>query len=304
MALSLDFVFEGFRTLRARPRLLWLWGVVTLVGNGIGICLLVALGGRAFERIQIVLQHALEGTADLAVMPGLLQQAAPGILALHATGIVVAAVLTAAICRIGEDGEDGLAFLRFGPRELQLIAVTVITEIIIFGAAGICLSLGAVAAAVLTGIDGASPACMAAGFVTAAVIAFWLHVRLMFNRVQSFAGRRIDVFGGFSLTREPFWTLLGGSLVVTILGLVVIFLCQQAVAAVVALVFGPEALTALAQPDMTSLPAFLTAPKVMTLVLLYGLVSPQVMAIVLAPQVAAYRAVSGRDALTEAEDVA
>ena len=298
MALSLDFAFEGFRIVRERPRLLLFWGFVTLVGNGLGVILLVALSGAPFDGMIRVLQTG----GNVMQIPFLLQQAAPGLFVRAAAGIVVEAILTAAVCRaaFGED-DDSLGFLRFGPRELQLILVVLVTDGLCFAAAGACMAVAVLPAMATRSVDGIGGICLVLGIIAAAAVMAGLKVRLMFNPVLSFVERRIVLFGSFALTREAFRTLFGGWLLAAVLAFVVLFLGEEVVAAVTGVLFGAAQP---GRPDLTSLRAFLAPDTAVAFGLMYAFVSPQLMAVSLAAPVAAWRAVSGRDARAEAEKAA
>lgn len=298
MGVTLDFAFEGFRLIRERPRLVWLWGLVTLLGNGIAALLFVGMAGPPVESLL----HAGAAGIDPGRLSALLVRAAPGVLAAAAVLLLTSAILTAAVCRaaLGDD-DEGVGFLQFGPRELQLIAVLLLTQVVVLAAAAVCLALAAIPA-LLGAADIVATPALAAGVTAAFAVAVWLNVRLMFNAAQSFAEQRIAVFASFALTREPFWPLLGGWVLARVLATVVLFLGGEAVNAVIAVLFGAEAARD-GSVDMTSLHAFFTPATLLALILSYGLVVPQVMAIVLAAPVAAYRTVTGRDAKPRVETV-
>ena len=298
MALSLDFAFEGFRLIHERPRLLWLWGAVALIGNGLAAVLFVGMAGPVVESLL----HSGAGVLDAQRLTTLLLRAAPGVLASAAVLLITSAILTAAICRaaLGEE-EDGPGFLQFGPRELQMIVVLLVTQMLILVIAATLIGLAALPAWLGAGDSLATPV-LAGGATIAAAVAAWLNVRLMFNAAQSFAERRIAVFNGFALTSEAFWTLLAGWLLVRVLALVVVFLGGEAINAVVAIVFGVDAARD-GTVDMTSLHAFFTPATTLSLILAYTLVVPQVTTIVGAAPVAAFRAVTGRDAGSRVQTV-
>jgi hypothetical protein len=135
---------------------------------------------------------------------------------------------------------------------------------------------------VLVGL-GQQTLMMALGFAAIA----WLQLRLSLNLVQSFATNRINVFGSFQLTRGRSIPLLGGYLLAYGLSMVVWYLSLTVMKGVLVLVFGqPKNATV---PDTSSLSAFLTPQEVVLYVMLFGIVWTQIMAIIHAPSVAAYR---------------
>ncbi len=298
MTLSLDFAFEGFRILRKRPRLLWLWGFVTLLGKGVGALLLVATSGGAVEGLI----HLAESGGDATQTWPLVVRAAPGLLAMQAASVTTSAILAAAAARaVFDETDDSLGFLKFGPRELQLVLVLALLSAFNIAIVGACTGLAVWPAVTLEGLAGLWPVCAASGLSLGGAIALWLNARLMFAPVQSFVEKRIALFDSFALTREPFWTLFGGWLLAGVLAQAVMFLGEEVVAAVTSVIFNTAGT---GRPDLTSLHAFLTPDNVVTFGLIYAFVSPQTLAITLAAPMAAWRAVSSRETIAEAKKAA
>jgi hypothetical protein len=274
MDLRLNFALEGFRLLRERPRLLAFWGMVSLFGCGICLLLLVAIAGPYYNDILAFNKKPDDMALAMKISPAIFT----GLALCTPIYLVTSAILICAICRAGLGEEnDRLGFLRFGLRELRVLIVQIITlflSMLVLWASGLVL--------VLVGL-GQQTLMMGLGFAAIA----WLQLRLSLNLVQSFATNRINVFGSFQLTRGRSIPLLGGYLLAYGLSMVVWYLSLTVMKGVLVLVFGqPKNATV---PDMSSLSAFLTPQEVVLYVMLFGIVWPQIMAIIHAPSVAAYR---------------
>lgn len=284
MPLSLDFAFEGFRILKARPRLVAWWGVITLIGGGLAQALAIVLSGPAIERARQIVSNPQPGP-DPDVSQAVLLRLLPGFLAWQGVSIVTTAIIAAAVCRaVAGDGDKDLGGLRFGARELQLILVMAVNAVLTYG-----VPLALMGAAMAT-----NDIALFGLSMVSAIAALWLSFRLSLNVPQSFSERRIALFDSFTLTREGGWPLLGGYVLTLILFGVVYMLGSQVVAGAVVAAFG--SVTAISRaPDMTSLQAYMQPENLVVDGLALGLLSPQLMAITLAAPVAAYRRLSGLD---------
>ncbi len=279
MGLPFDFAFEGFRILKARPRLIAFWGAVSLFGYGLCGLIFIATFGPLQPMVAAYTAHP----DQMPITDAMATQVILGFLMILPVYLVTSAVLNGAICRVSlEGGDDRLGYLRFGARELQILVVLAATlgmQFVVFYAVLTILSFLPVAGA-LAG----------ARIVVALLIVYWLRVRLSLNVAQTFSRRRIDVLGSIALTRERFWPLAGGYLMAFGLAAIVDYLSEQIISAVVAIASGrvPSANV----PDMSSLAAFLTVEHTASLILICSLVSPQITAIVAGAPVAAWRALT------------
>lgn len=276
MALPLDFAFEGFRLIRARPRLLVLWGIVGLFGYGLASMMFVATAGPLQPLIAAASLHPLDTVSDTAE-----QQLLLCLISVIPIWLTTDAVLACAICRAGlEEGEDSFGHLRFGPRELQVLTVMagswLLASLVLLSVISAFMSLRP--PATLTG----------AGFALSLLAAAFVRIRLSLNVPQSFVTRRLDLFGSVALTRGRFWTLAGGYVMALVMTFVVQYLGQQVVRAVIAVCFGESAVTS--APDMSSLTAFFTPAHTVEVMMACGLVMPQVSAILLAAPLGAWKA--------------
>lgn len=274
MPLSFDFALEGFRIIRQRPKLILIWGAITLFGNAVATVLMVALSGPALGQLISLLQNHV--ALDENRMAGLADQLLPGMLCYAVANLLTSAVLTAAACRVALRPEDeGLGFLQFGLDEIRILVVNTVMAMMGLAVLVATTSLGS-----LLGEAG-----VAVGWVLGAGLVVWLYVRLSLNRAQTFATGRLDFGGSFVLSRGVFWPLLGGYILALLLAIVVVILCMQVARAIIVLGFSPILL-----PDYTSLRAYLTPVNIIGMILGGGLISPLLAAIAYGAPAAAYRA--------------
>ncbi|MBW8734334.1 MAG: hypothetical protein JF571_08525 [Asticcacaulis sp.] len=276
MGLPLDFAFEGFRLIRARPRLIALWGIITLFGYGIAFLMYVATTGPILPTITAAGLHPSD-TISETLAPRLMMM----MLSVTPLCWLTQAVLACAVCRAGlEGGQDPFGFVRFGVREMQVLAVMAVTSLLTFAVLlsvlSVCQSLSP------------SPAFAAIGLVLGLLAAFSVGIRLSLNVPQTFVQRRIDLFGSVSLTRGRFWPLAGGYVMAFALSAIVQYLGQQVVRAIVGVCFGDS--VAKAAYDLSSLSAFLTPANTIDVAISFGLIMPQVAAILLAAPLGAWKA--------------
>lgn len=278
MPVPLDFALEGFRILRARPKLLAFWGAISLFGYGLCVLILVALLGPYQQAIRAISTASVNDaqTVSMQILTALAISAP--------VYILTSAVLNCAVCRASLGTEDDrLGYLRFGTREIQIaivLGVTLALQIaILILLAGLWMSMR-----LGQNVD-------VLGLFIAFGAALWLRVKLSLNVAQSFATRRIDIFGSFALTREQFAPLLAGYIIVFGLALGVTYLCEEVINGTLAAIFAIErgALTW----DISTLSAFLSPSRATAFVLALAGIWPQVKAIECGAPVAAYNLLKG-----------
>lgn len=276
MPLSLDFALEGFRLIRERPKLIALWGSVTLLGSVVGMLLLVAFAGPLLTATYAIQADIAAGktATDMSALDKVAEQALPGVAMYLAISMLTSAVITTAVCRaVLERGDDSLGFLKFGLDEVRMLVVNIamtLMSLVIFVVGG---TLGTLA--------GAAGQMM--GMIVSLGFIVWLRVRLSLNCARTFDSGRIDIFGSFAATKDNFSSLAAGYAVALVLALVVYFLCFKVVDAGLRLAF-----PAVGVPDTTSLHAFLTAPNIISMIAGGGIVEPLLLAILYGAPAAAY----------------
>ncbi|ESQ91728.1 hypothetical protein ABAC460_05150 [Asticcacaulis sp. AC460] len=272
MALSLDFAFEGFRTIRERPRLILLWGAVALTGHAVAVASLIHRAGPSIMQMQ-----ALQGSApaDAQRLEGV-AAGLPGVALFFTVYLITGAILATAAARAALNPQDDRwGYLRFGLDEIRMFAVHALMVLmalfmLMFGG-----TLGYIGGE--TGI--------ATGMFAAGGVILSLSIRLSLNGPQSLDRKVLDLFGSFTLTRPEVWRLILGYVIAFLLAFAVFFLCFQAIRSLVLVTFGN-----VPSPDYSSLRAYLTPPYMVVETLLGGVVVPLVSAIVYGAPAAAYRA--------------
>ncbi len=292
MSPSFDFAFEGFRIIRERPKLILLWGAVTLFAEVVMRIVFVTFGGAgiaAFNafRVQVETQNmsALAESAMLKMMDGLL----PGVAAAFPIYMISTTVITCAACRAAlGNGDDRLGFLSFGLRELQVLVVRIATLLIQLAALLGCTIAGAIIGQALSVVSTAfANMCMVLGMLAGIGLVFWLSIRLSLNAVQTFDNWRIDIFGSFKLTHERFWPLVTGYAVAFVMGIIVMFLCGQVMAPVFVLGFGISDTQGLGTP--MTIRDLMQPAQIAALVMAAGIVVPLLNALSMGAPAAAYR---------------
>lgn len=279
--LRLNFALEGFRILRERPKLIAFWGAVCLFGYGVCVLVLVAMAGPVHPTLLTLDKNP----QDVAVVTRVGSQILAALAACAPVYLLTSTILTCAVCRAVLDaGDDRLGFLRFGLQELRVLCVQSVT---------LFLSLALfLAVAILWSAIGFPAAVAPAGVLVGVLAVGWLRLRLSLNTVQSFATRRVDIFGSVQLTRGRSIALLGGYLLAFGLSVMVSYLCDAIIDGATLLAFGQQ--QSKVPLNLSSLEAFLTPARVTILALWFGLVWPQTTAIVQAAPVAAYRELTAK----------
>ena len=278
MGLQLDFAFEGFRLIRARPKRVVLWGIVTLFGYGLAALVLVAIAGPVLPLLSTA---GLRGPDSIT--EAVAQQGLTGMMSAAPIWLMTQAVIACAICRAGLDGgDDPFGHLRFGIREMQILAVMAVTSLLT-----LVVMVSVISALEMLRLGAAFSGV---AFVLSSLTGYLIQVRMSLNVPQSFVLRRIDLFGSVSLTRGYFWPLAGGYLMAFALACIVDYLGDQVIRAVVAVFFGENAPGTI--PDVSSLAAFLTPARTVQMAILFGLIMPQTSAIMLAAPLGAWKTLS------------
>lgn len=275
MALSLDFAFEGFRTIRERPRLILLWGAVALVGHACAVAALIYYAGPSMKQFQ-ALQLAGATPADAQSLQGAVEKGLSGVALFLTAYLITGAILATAAARAALNPlDDRWGYLRFGLDEIRMFAVHACMALMV-----LFLLMAGAAFGSIGGEAGAVTGMFAAGGVILS-----LCIRLSLNGPQSLDHRAMNLFGSFTLTRSEVWRLILGYVIAFLLAFAVFFLCFQAIRSLVLVTFGN-----VPSPDYSSLQAYLTPPYMVVEVLMGGVIMPLMAAIIYGAPAAAYRA--------------
>ena len=301
-----DAALTGFRIVRERPLALAIWAGIQLI-----LTLGAGLSAVRFAGPALMSLHAASSTGDPALTMAIFQRLEPYYLCLLAVSLIFYPILYATMNRaVLRPGEEGFGYIRVGADELRQLGLLLL--IVVFGIVA-CVALIIAAFAVATPLalalafNGKGSTTLSILLTLAlglAVVALWIYVwvRLSLASPLTFATRKIDLFGSWRLTRGLFWPMFGAYLVAAILALMVFLLTVLISLAVSAAIGGGMGgLSALFHHDMTSLAAYLTPGRLVSLVfsaLSWALVWP----ILLTPAAAIYRALN--DSPGEAERAA
>lgn len=302
MPLSLDFAFEGFRIIREKPKLVFFWGLVLLIGGTLAQVLMVAIAGPDLERMQALMANP---NPDPNTVVALAQNVVVAFTAAAPVLLITSAILSCAVFRAtwfqggggqGKDDDkaaDRFGYLRVGADEARQFVVSILyfilATVLFFADAFVAGLAGMVAGP-------AAPVVSAAVTLAGFAVVFLILVRLSLCGVQSFDRKTIDLFGSWTLTAKHGWTLLGGYVVTGIMAAFVYTLCSGIYWAVVMAVNGAQlaAVDHLMHTDATSLQAYFTPLTIASMVIGNLLVSPLLVALMTGAQAAAYRTLAGQ----------
>ena len=282
-----DAGLSGLRLARRNPGIVLAWGVALILVSFVTSAVTILVAGPALTALSAAGSNP-DPEASLRWL-GVLGPFYLGLLVFMALyyGVALGAVNRAVLRP--EDRRS--AYLRFGADELRLI-VLMIVQMILGGLAAVAALLPLF---VLVGVGAGTqnPAVSVIGAVVgvlfAAAAMIFLGIRFSLAASQTFATRRINVFGSWSLTRGRFWPLVGAYLLAVVVYLVV-YLLFVALMSIVALAVGGgfAGVTSIFNPDMTSLQAFFS-PVMILYTIAGGLVSALGMMILYSPAAAIYR---------------
>ena len=299
---SLNFAFEGFRIIRQKPAAVLAWGLILLIGNGLGLYVIASMAGGALHSLE-QLQAQAAGTmsvsdaeAMMALMPPILSAYAVALpLLLLADAVVACAVYRAVL---GRDG-GGFAWLAVGPAELRQFAVSVLFLLLAMGITIVCAMFASLLVMPL------GPAGGVVGVILILAVLAAIAVRLSFFGVQTFDERRINLFGSWSLTVSRFWWLATGYVITAIMIVLVDLLCLVIFIAIVAACNGGDlkALDPVFNGDSVSLDMFRNPVTLGYLLVANGVVAPLTLALSAGSPAAAYRALRAQPAAAKPQDV-
>lgn len=304
MKLSIDFAFAGIEIIKKNPVAVLIWGLVYLLVSVVSSVLMVVMAGSALTALQ---NYQSAPGSDPTQVFGYMANLAPAYLIIVVLGLVVAAIIQCAVFRSQlQPGEGGLAFLKLGGDELRQIVVGFLWALAFF-LFYILFAIGVGLSIALVSIVGQFSPILSGVLIFALAVAGFLLFLYVLSRwslvmVQSFAEKKIDIFGSFKLTKGQGWKLLGGYV---LLGLVMLVIMIIVYSLIFALMIGTsggwaQAITQMSRPDLSSLSALLT-PMYLVQTLVSGLLMGGFYALIYGASAAAYRALSDKG--TQSVDV-
>lgn len=213
--------------------------------------------------------------------------------------LVYYAVLHAAVNRMMlRPSDKGLAYFGLGGDELRQLAVMILMSLVFFGV----YLVGAIGVVILgVALGAASKALAPFGFIVGGIalvcVMVVLAVRLSLASAQTFATKKINLFGSWALTRGQFWPMLGAYVLSAILS-VITYLAVFAILALIAVLAGGGfgVMSAIFHPDMSSLRTLYT-PTYLIWQIGAALPAPFLLLIMMCPAPEIYRSlVAGKAA--------
>jgi hypothetical protein len=279
-----DAATTGFRIVREHPKAVAIWAALQLMLS-LGSSVVMVTFGAPLTTLGTFGANA---SRDPAVAMAEFQQLAPLFAFFLIFALVFYPILYAAMNRaVLRPEEEGFGYLRVGADELRqfglmilLIAVGIAAYIAVIVAMLIAVVPLGLMTAASRGAGAAGPT-FAVGILTLllilAAVALWVFVwvRLSLASALTFATRKVNLFGSWTLTRGLFWPMFAAYLVALILVIVVMVLTGVISVALAAVTGGAASLTSAA--NLSSLSAFVTPTRLVGLVvssLAYALVWP------------------------------
>jgi hypothetical protein len=297
-----DMALAGFRIVRERPKAVAIWAAIQFAISVIFAFGMISMAGPALMSLNAVNTAPVR---DPAQTLALLRQLGPFYLSLVVFSLVFYPMLYSTMNRaVLRPAEEGFAYIRLGADELRQFGLfLLIVAIGIVAYIGLIIVMVVIIAPVsmMLGAGGANAsgayvvAALLAVVLGFAAIGLWIYVwvRLSLASPLTFATRRVNLFGSWRLTRGLFWPMFGAYAVAVILAMIVSLLTVVISLAVSAVVGGGTGgLGAMFHPDMSSLGAYMSAGRVVSLAI--GAVSSAlVWPVLLTPAPAMYRTLAG-----------
>lgn len=283
---AVDAALAGFNLARKRPMLILAW-------TGLYLAAIAVLAGLAF----LVAGPSLMAMANVSESddPSAILEAMSGlwlilVLLIPVLFIVGAMFVTAIYRAILRPEEKKLAYVTLGGDEWRILAVTIVYTVAFFALGGAIFGVTFAAGAVVGDTLGGLLAFLL--FLAGLALGVWLSVRFSLALAQTFAERRINLFGSWALTAGRFWPLFGMwvlMIVFTIMLAIVVAILSYIPLLVAG---GLSGLAQASRPD----PSTMTAGVIVGLVL-YGVIqmvgSILQSVVMYAPAAEAYRQLTG-----------
>lgn len=291
-----EAAFSGFRAGREHFRTLLVWiPILALLAFGMVAIMVVMAGPNMAAMAAAGYEAETDPQAALAAMAPLFRMYA----VLFPYMLVYYAVLHAAVNRLMlRPSDKRLAYFALGADELRQLALMILMTLVFFGVYLLGVIGIVIEAGLLTAISKSlAPLGLTIGFIVLISVMVVLAVRLSLASAQTFATRRINLFGSWALTRGQFWPMLGAYVLAIILAIIT-YTAVFAILALIAVLVGGGfgVMGRIFQPDFTSLKTLYT-PTYLIWQLGVALPAPFMLLITLCPAPEIYRSlVAGKTA--------
>ena len=273
-----DAAFTGFRVIRRNPGVLIAWALFHLITMAAFAWLMFAKFGDVFSHMQAVSQT--HGALSPTEATDLLRPLLPIYAILLPMGLIIGSIMVAAANRsVLRPRESGLGYLRLGMDEIRqaVLVVAFVVLGLIFEAALTAVSIGVVvgAKALLAKAPSAPHFIpLVLGIAVFLIGLITVEVRLSLASAQTFATRKLNLFGSWRLTAGQFWPILATYILMVAL-LIVVAIAVAVLVAILALlaggVFSIAALQAGVMHGGMSHGEMMTSPAVRTLAQMHTL---------------------------------
>jgi hypothetical protein len=300
-----DAAFSGFRVVAERPWAVGIWAVLQFVAS-LGLNLFIAVSaGSAFSKMaQLGLQSP--ATQDPTVVFGLFRQVAPTYLVILAGGLVMNAVLYAAMNRaVLRPQESRFGYLRLGGDELRQLGLFALVAALALGAY-LVLAMVAIVLIVVIAVVVGEAVALALGIALLLPLLFcafiFCAVRLSLASPMTFMTRRIDLRAAWAMTKGRFWPLLGAYALAFALSVVVVILTFAISVAVVGIVGGGMgAVGTTLQSDLSTV-AQIISPTTLAYLAISAIGQALIWPVTMTPPATIYRALAGAGATSRVFD--
>ena len=215
-----DVAFEGFRLTRERPGAVAVWVVVEIALLVITASLIAA--NPAFVQMaELMIRLQSDPQTIIPQMQALAPRIFPTMAQTTPITLIIGVILRTAVYRaVLRPQEAGLGSVRLGLDEVRVLSVNLLIGLIVVG---VIMVDGAVIGTLrLAGTAGSMVAFI---FLLASLAAMVVvALRLSLAAPQSFAQRKLNLFGSWRLTKPILWPMVGSYLIAGILYLVVFVL--------------------------------------------------------------------------------